>query len=363
MKKQRMRAPVNGNPSRRSARLADVASLLNVSTATVSRAFMRPELVTEELRNKVLAAAHQVGYAPNAAARALRLQRTRLIGVLVPTMDYAIYSQLINAIETTMAEANYLVLIATTGFDGQKILEKIRVIIESGAEAIICVGRVEDKQLKSLLSDRRIPLVSTYNYDETGPFPSIGFDNFEAAASVGRHLRELGHERVAVLLGPLKNNERQERRIAGYKAGFEVDGLHRIDTMIECVYKLEEGGRAFDRIRQEFPHVTAIVCSSDVLAAGVILRCNGLGLSIPNDISLVGFDDIELLATLSTPLTTVHVPALEMGTMAANAVIECLDNGTDVTSVKLPTSLLERKSVAVLTGAKEAKLENSRARA
>ena len=331
---------------RRSARVVDVAKLAGVSVATVSRALSKPAMVREELRERVLEAARELGYSPNSAARALRLMRTSVIGVLVPTLDYAIFAQLINTVENEMSAAGYFVLIATTGFDRHDIPGKARQLLERGAEAILCVGRVDDIQLKELLVDRSVPLVTTYTYDPGGLFPSIGFDNAKAARKVSRYLREVGHRRIAVLLGPLNGNERQELRSSGFREGFEIDADHRIEAMLECKYSLEEGAKALDKIRRKWPDVTAIACSSDVLAAGVMTRCEALGLRVPDHMSVTGFDDLEFIGTLRTPLTTIRVPAIEMGQMAARALIAALDEGTPLKTVKLDTRLVRRGSVA-----------------
>lgn len=338
--------PASPAVAHRSARAEDVAKLAGVSVATVSRTFSKPQMVRGELREKVTAAAHEIGYAPNSAARALRLRRTHLVGVLVPTLDHAIFARMINAIENLVADAGYFVLVATTGFNRNNIPRKARQLLERGAEAILCVGHVDDSQLRDLLDDRKVPLVATYVYRTEGLFPSIGFDNAQAARSVSTLLRESGHRRMAVLLGPLEGNDRQEARIEGFRAGFEVDGEHIIISMVECVYTFESAIKAFDRIRLEHPDVTAIACSSDVLAAGVLMRCESLGIAIPDQLSVVGFDDLEFLDALRVRLTTVHVPALEMGQAAARAVLARLEHGTDVAPVRLETQLVVRESVA-----------------
>ncbi len=331
--------------SHRSARVVDVAALAGVSVATVSRTFSKPDMVKEDLRERVEAAARELGYSPNSSARALRLRRTHVVGVLVPTLDYAIFAQLINAIENAMSAAGYFVLIATTGFDRHNIPAKARQLLERGAEAILCVGRVEDLKLRELLIDRNVPLVTTYTYEGGALFPSIGFDNAKAARGVSKHLREMGHTRIAVLLGPLQGNERQELRMAGFRSGFEVDSDHQIEAMLECTYTIDEGARALDKIRRKWPGVTAIACSSDVLAAGVMIRCEALGITIPDHLSVIGFDDLEFIGTLRPPLTTVHVPAIEMGQLSARAVIGWLDEGTPLKSVQVETRLVRRQSV------------------
>jgi LacI family transcriptional regulator len=331
---------------RRSARVVDVAALARVSVATVSRAFSKPNMVREEVRNRVLEAAKDLGYSPNAAARALRLMRSHVVGVLVPTLNHAIFAEFTDSIENAMAKAGYLVLIATTGFDRHSIPAKARQVLERGAEAIVCVGRVEDVSLRELLRDRNVPLVTTWTSGASGLFPSIGFDNAKAARTVAEHLRDLGHRRIAVLIGPLKGNDRQEQRIVGYYTGFEADANHKIEAMIECSYSLEEGGRALESIQRKWPGVTAIACASDILALGVLARCDQLGISVPDDLSVVGFDDMEIVKLARPPLTTLHVPADEMGRLCAQAILARLDGSVPLESVQLETRLVQRSSTA-----------------
>lgn len=327
-------------------RVSDVAKAAGVSVATVSRCFNTPGIVSPELRDKVLEVARTLGYTPNAAAKALRLQRTHIIGAVVPTLDYAIYARMLNAFQEQLAAAGYLVFILTAGFDNSKVPDKMRLLMERGAEAILVVGRIDAPDVDRMLAERNIPVVSTYSYHPDSPFPSIGFDNYKAAYQITEYMIQLGHRHLALLTGPQRNNDRQLDRIRAFQDCLAAHDHPQGGLVLECNYSLTDGANAVRRIQFEHPEVTCILCSSDVLAFGVMSECERLGIRIPEDLSVTGFDDQEFAARLNPPLTTIAVPAAEMGQRAAQAILRCLRTEKPITPTALETSLVIRSSTA-----------------
>lgn len=143
--------------SRSRIKVSDVAAKAGVSVATVSRAFNLPNLVREDVRHRVLDVARKLGYSPNPAAKALRLQKTHIIGALIPTLDYAIFARMIDSFQETLAAAHYMTIVLTTGFDNRDIFDKVKLLIDRGAEALLIVGSVEDQRFKAYLKDTHIP--------------------------------------------------------------------------------------------------------------------------------------------------------------------------------------------------------------
>lgn len=136
-----------------------VAALAGVSIATVSRAFNDPALVREDVRKRIIEAARTIGYVPNSAAKALRIQRTHIVGAVIPSLDYAIYAKLVNAFQKRLAEFGYTVVVLTVGFDNSQIYDRVRQVVERGAEALMVVGSIEDQGLLDLLEIKDLPWI------------------------------------------------------------------------------------------------------------------------------------------------------------------------------------------------------------
>lgn len=326
--------------------VADVARRSNVSVATVSRAFNEPGIVSEKVRERVLKAARDLGYAPNAAAKALRLQRTHIAGAIVPTLNYAIFASMLNAFQERLSKAGHMLFLATAGFDNRALYEPARQLIERGAEALLIVGRIDDPALSSYLLKRRIPVVTTYSYQAGDPIPSIGFDNYVASRELIDYLLGLGHRHLAMISARADGNDRQEARVKAFRDALAEAGVRRPPIVVERTHAIADGSSALREIRDRHPEVTAVVCNSDVLAIGALAEAKRLGLSVPRDISITGHDDQEAAALTDPPLTTIAVPAAEMGVRAAEAILEAAaaDHRQSPRGAMLPTRLVIRGS-------------------
>ncbi len=327
------------------ATVTDVAKLAGVSVATVSRTFTQPALVSEAARAKVTEAALRLGFSPNPAARALRRRRTHLVGAVIPTLSYAIYARLLNAFQDRIGESGYLVVVLTSGFDNAQLPEKARLLIEHGCEALLLVGQVYDPSLLLLVQQRRVPTVSTYSVTNDVVIPSIGFDNRDAMLRALQHAAELGHRDILLLLGPLKGNDRQIARRAGFIETMRRRKQPISGRIVECEYTIEAGERAF-RDKWLEGAFTCVLCSSDVLAFGVLAECRRLGVRVPDELSVIGFDDLEFSVRLDPPLTTIRVPSEEMGRLSAEAILNALQSQSAIVPQVLDAPLIVRQSTA-----------------
>ncbi len=183
------------------ARLADVAKLVGCAPATISRAINNPEKVSPEKRFQIESAMLKLGYVRNHAARALRSQRSHMVGVLIPTLDYALYARLVGAANSRFSEAGISTLIATFDFDLDAELKEARLLLERGAEALILVGDQHRPKLYQLLDRFDVPFVNTYAFNPGGVHPTVGFDNSSASARIVQHLVHLGHSKICVISG------------------------------------------------------------------------------------------------------------------------------------------------------------------
>lgn len=326
--------------------VTDVAKAAGVSVATVSRSFNLPHQVRDDVREKVLSIAAQMGYTPNSAAKALRLRKTNVIGAIIPTLDHSIYATMIKSFQDKLAEYGYVVYVLSCGFDSGAISEKVKLLVERGAEALLVVGDLPDPELTQYLKEYRMPVICTYSYFDDRAFPFIGFDNYASTKQLIEYLLGLGHRHMAMLTGPMKGNDRQQAR---HQAFMDTLHAHRGDCT-HCTYEssegytIEFGEKTLRRIRLECPEVTAIICNSDVIAFGVLSACKKLGIDVPREMSVVGYDNLEFAAYLEPPLTTLAIPAGEMGLRSAEALIANLKNGTEIKPVLLGTQLMIRQS-------------------
>lgn len=329
-------------------RVTDVARLAGCAPATVSRAINSPDRVSPEKRARIEAAMLELGYVRNYAARALRSQRSHMVGVLIPTLDYALYASLVGAANRRFSAAGISTLIATFDYDLETEFEEARLLLERGAEALVLIGQRHEPKLYSLLEQFGVPFVNTYVLDPDNARPSVGFDNAGAAASITRHLVHLGHRNICVISGRTKDNDRTTKRLEGIRNELLSHGIDLTDSrVVERSYSITNGREAcaalLSRIR---PRPTAIVCGNDVLALGAIVECTARGLRIPEDISIVGFDNLELSKHCNPPLTTLDVPAEDMGSKAATYLLDKLDGKAVPPHTSVDVQLILRGSTA-----------------
>lgn len=313
-------------------RVTDVARLAGCAPATVSRALNNPEKVSPDKRARVESAMQELGYVRNHAARALRSQRSNMVGVLIPTLDYALYARMVGAANEAFSEASISTLIATYDYDLDAEVREARQLLERGAEALVLVGDNHRRKLHEMLERFGVPCVCTYVSNPKSSHPTVGFDNADASAKLAQHIAHLGHRRVAVISGLTKDNDRTTERLEGIRAELERHGINLPEVMIaESAYSIYDGRKACALLlSRNVPPPTAIVCGNDILALGALAECHARGLNVPDEISVVGFDNIEFSAHANPPLTTIDVPAEEMGKSAANYLLGNL-SGDDVT--------------------------------
>ncbi len=306
--------------------LQDVADSAGVSTATVSRCLNTPDLVKASVREKINKTIQQLGYVPHGAARALASKRTRSIGVIVPTIDNAIFAEAIQALQRGITEANYTLLLASSEYSLTEELRSVNSLLSRGVDAIVLVGEDHAPEVISAIELHQIPYVNLWIYNQESHYSCIGFDNVDAGEQLAKHLTQLGHHNIAIISGFIENNDRALQRINGARNHFEANGK-RLTTFIECKYSIDKGKAAMHTIMKEHPETTAVFCGNDILAIGAIAAARDLGLTVPEDISISGFDNIEIASALDKPLTTISVPAKAMGLEAARYLLESIGKG------------------------------------
>lgn len=325
----------------------EVAELAKVSTATVSRALNRPDSVRRTLRDRVLDAVGALGYVPHGAARALASHRSRTVGTIIPTIDNAIFAQGIEALQRRLSSAGYTLLLASSDYDLARDYAEARILIERGVDALMLVGEEHRPELFTLLETTRLPYVATWVYREQAPHPCIGIDNHLAAARIAQHLLDLGHRAIAMIAGITAANDRAAARVAGVRETLDGYGLTlTADRYIESRYSIKAGRAAMRTLLSTDTPPSAVICGNDVLAFGALFECQARGIAVPSKLSLTGFDDLELAAQISPPLTTMRVPSKEMGLQAAEYLLARLSGDSPPDRTELDVNLILRATTA-----------------
>jgi LacI family transcriptional regulator len=327
--------------------VVEVAKLANVSAATVSRALNNPESVRGELRQRVLHAAQALGYTSNPAAAALRKRRSRVIAIVVPSLEDETFSRMVNGLQSVLVGQGYASFVQIAGFDNTQVFETVKGLFDRGAEALAIVGRIGDRRLIEHLRLRMIPTVAVYSRLDDGFIPSIGIDNKKATAKLLDLLLSRGHKNIAMIAGTTRGNDRQQARVKAFREIMSgVGDTEPIVHEIERHYGLDDGAAAFCATRREHPEVTAVMCTSHMIALGVLSKCREQGVRVPEDLSVTGFDDFSFSGLLKPSLTTLSVPTREIGRLAAEALIGKLDHERPIQSLELVPELMIRDSVS-----------------
>lgn len=332
--------------------IRDVARLAGVSTATVSRAIHNPTMVTKQTRAKVERAVRETGYAGNAMARNLRRMETRMIVVLVPNIGNIFFSEMLSGIETTATERGYSILIGDTTSDPGRAKDFADYVRGAQADGMILLdGKppyfaapangaagqgVPVSQPPVVVLSERLP-----GYD----FPTVCIDNVGAARDATAYLIGQGHRAIAHITGPLENILTAERR-QGYRAALDAADLPRPPGYeVAGDFSIRSGRLAMDRLLAVEPRPTAVFCSNDEMAIGAITGIKAAGLSVPGDLSVVGFDDIQFAECYDPPLTTVRQPRRLIGKTGMAIMADILASNTVQGGDRvLPTELILRAS-------------------
>ena len=322
-------------------RIEDVAQIAGVSTATVSRALSQPDRVREHTRDLVRRAIEKLGYVPDAAGRALASGRTRTVGCLIPTLDHAIFARSTQALQNTLAQAGYQLLVASHNYNPVQELALVEALVQRGVDALVLVGAKHDKQLWKSLAVWAKPVLLTWACDPR--MPSVGFDNHAIAALATRHLLNLGHRRIGMISGHTQHNDRAHARVEGLRDTLTSAGIKLSANFISEQDLNIRGGRlGLIELLKNQPVPTAIVCGNDLLATGALLEAQRQGLKVPDEVSICGIDNHDLAVEMNPGLTTVNLPTQDLGRIAATQILAALAGEPFAQQSLLPFDLIVR---------------------
>lgn len=322
--------------------LYDVSRLSGVSSATVSRVFSGRARVSDEVRKRVLEAANQLSYEPSHAARALAGARTHTLGAIFPEIASGFYADVLAGIDEVAAESGFDVLASFVGKSRRRPDLVNRLLRQGRVDALVLLNLDDSIDLRAEAVDQ-LPIILIDREINGSKLPVIGMDNIGGAEAMIEHLFEQGHRRIALLTGPEGNFDSDERLI-GCERAFNMLGLTMDPSLVwKGGFTLASGqqvARQFLETRQPLPD--AIFCFNDVMAIGMMSEFERAGISVPGDVALAGYDNVETASHLS--LTSVVCPMRLMGQMAARWAIDAVTENERPANHKLQVRLVVRNS-------------------
>ena len=329
--------------------IREIAKRAKVSTATVSRTINRVPTVDPRLAKRVWRVIDELGYFPNTQARALVSGRSRILGLVVSEITNPFFPEIVQVFENIAVQNNYEILLTSTVHDPKRMEIAVRRMIEHRVEGVAVMTFGMEESLLENLKRRKIPLVIV---DVGPPRPlvsNIRVDYQHGIRQAVQHLAALRHERIAFISGPLRLPSARARLDAFKNAMHEVDLAVHEHFIVEGTHTIEGGVDAAGKLLAFSEPPTAIMCSNDMTALGVMRKSHELAINIPHDLSLIGFDNIHISEFIMPPLTTIEMSQAELATLAFNALLADLQRdepnptGTEYT---VQTHLILRESTA-----------------
>jgi LacI family transcriptional regulator len=339
--------------------IRDVAKRAKVSTATVSRTVNQVATVDAQLAKRVWKAIDELGYYPNRQARALVSGRSRVFGLIVSEITNPFFPEIVQTFETLAVELNYEILLTSTIHDPKRMELAVRRMIESRVDGVAILTFGMEDELLEHLRFRNLPLV----FIDVGPkaprISNIRVDYAHGIRQAVQHLAAMRHESIGFVSGPLKLRSAVARRDAFEESMREIGLTIQPEFIVQGDHRLEGGKLALQKLHKLREQPTALLCSNDMTAIGVMRQAFELGITVPQQLSVIGFDDTRLADFMIPPLTTIQMSQTELARLAFDALYKEVKrdtpspNGTEYT---LKTQLILRRSTAFPSNTIQSKL-------
>ena len=333
------------------ATMKDIAKLAGVSTSTVSHVINKTRFVSEEISERVNNAAKELNYyAPSALARSLKVNRTKTIGMLVTTSTNPFFGEVVKGVERSCYQKGYSLILCNTEGDNERMRQSINTLLQKRVDGLILMcSSLEGERIDVFERYPDIPVVVM----DWGPMlftsDKIQDNSLRGGYLAAKYLIDCGHTEIGCITGPLIKHQAQ-MRYEGYKRAMNEAGLElNANWIIESDFECEGGYQAFMKMAQRGTLPSSIFVSNDMMAMGVINAANELNIKVPEQISIIGYDDIHIAKFMSPSLTTIHQPKYRLGQAAVETLVRKLDDkSTEAQVVQLEPTLVERKSVKIL---------------
>ncbi|KWX79261.1 LacI family DNA-binding transcriptional regulator [Paenibacillus jilunlii] len=329
--------------------IKDVAQKANVSIATVSRVLNNLTGYSDKTKQKVNQAIKELGYQPNAIARGLINKRTQTIGVMFPSVSSAFSSDLLHGIDEFAHDSNYSVVVCNTDHDGKRTMKYLQLLREKQVDGIIFSSEVLSKEYYEVLESMKIPVVLVSSQTDYAKVPYVKVDDYQAVYDAIQFLISKGHRKIAMISGTKGDPIAGTPRVQGYRKALEANGI-AFDSgyLVYGDFSFESGSRAMEAILRKAGEATAVFAASDEMAIGALSAALKHGLNVPEDISIMGYDDLKPAQMVTPPLTTVRQPLYEMGKIASEKLIRMIETGEIAANRIIAHSIVERQTVRTL---------------
>ena len=330
------------------ATIKDVARHADVSVTTVSHVLNKTRAVLPSTQERVLDAVQSLGYVPSAVARSLKVNHTKSIGLLATSSEAAYFAEIIEAVEKNCFEKGYTLILGNAWNNLEKQRAYLSMMAQKRVDGLLVMCSEYPEPLLTMLEEyRHIPMVVMDWGEAKADFTDSVIDNaFEGGYMAGRYLIERGHRDIGVIPGPLERNT-GAGRLAGFMKAME-EALINVPAswIVQGDFEPESGYRAMQQILSQHPRPTAIFCGGDVMAMGALCAADEMGLRVPQDISLIGYDNVRNARYFSPALTTIHQPKDSLGEAAFNMLMDRIVNKREESqSIEVHPRLVERRSV------------------
>jgi len=325
--------------------LEDIAQRVGVSSITVSRAFRRPEKVSEEVRERIHKVASEMGYVSNRAASALASARSMNIAVLVPSLGNSVFVDTLSGIEKVLRPNGYQMLLGISHYSSEEEEALVRAYLAFDPDGILLTGLNYRETTRRLLEYAKIPVVHMMELSDRNGVYSVGFSQEAAAEAMTEHFIQKGHRRIAFVASQL--DSRTLARNRGYRDTLLKAGLYdpKRELLVPDPSSVALGGILLNRILQQSPDIDAVFFCNDDLAQGALFECLRRGIKVPDQLAVAGFNDLPASACTVPSLTTVATPRYEMGVQAATMLVALIEKQAVVrSSIDLGFELKRRDS-------------------
>ncbi|WP_025689232.1 LacI family DNA-binding transcriptional regulator [Paenibacillus zanthoxyli] len=331
--------------------IKDVARLANVSIATVSRVLNRSKPVSPEVREKVMKVVDELGYNPNPVARTLIMKESMLVGVLISDVANTFISMFVRGIEKELFQHGYTTLLCNTNGDTDVELHYLNLLSDKYVDGVVLLTSAPKQEQIDFFNKYDIPVIFSSHTDKDSRFPCINIDDYQASYDAAKYLIGLGHRSIAFFCGPMEYYQ-TIRRFDGYKQALADYGIeYQEKWLFDKDYDIESGYKSGMELFAQADRPTAVCCVSDMVAIGAIRAAEDSGVSVPEDVSIMGFDDIPIAGAYRPALTTIHQPVYDLGAGSAQMLLKQIrEKGNYIREAKiLPHEIIERESCRALT--------------
>jgi len=305
--------------------IADVAERAKVSTITVSRALRDPSKVSDHLRRKINNAVHKLNYVPHSHASALASTRSNIVGVIVPSLTNNVFADTLRAIYDKLDHGQFQVQLGNSRYVALDEERLIRTFLGQGPSAMIVAGIDQTDEARALLQKAGCPVVQIMDIGDDPIDMMVGFSHYEGGRAAGQHLVQKGYKHIGFL--GARMDPRSHRRLEGFKDAMRSGGRYDPDLIMTTTVSssVSLGAELIGQLRARRPDLDAVFCNNDDMALGALFGCQKAGISVPQDMGIIGFNDLEMMAASHPTLTSVRTDRYAIGKRAVDMVLAALD--------------------------------------